>query len=125
MLKTSSTKSAEPRKNVVGIGGDSRARRDRDRLDGSGMNNIEIDDGKVGGNEVEKKDSKSFKSKKKESGFFTSGARMAFTKLRQAFIKTLILHHFDPKHHIQVKTDTSGYGIGGIFSQLTLDNLGQ
>ena len=29
------------------------------------------------------------------------------------------------ERHIQIKTDASGYAIGGIFSQLTLDNLGQ
>ena len=65
------------------------------------------------------------KSKKTESGFLTSGARKAFTELRQAFIKALILHHFDPERHIRIETDESGYAIGGILSQLTSDDLGR
>ena len=47
MLKTSSTESAEPKKGVVGVSGGSRAGRNRGRLDRSGINNIEFDDGKV------------------------------------------------------------------------------
>ena len=54
-----------------------------------------------------------------ELGFLTSGARRVFAKLRQAFIKAPILHHFDPEHHIRVETDVSGYIIGGVFNQLT------
>ena len=34
------------------------------------------------------------------------------------FVKTLILHHFDPESHIQIKTNASGYVIGGIPNQL-------
>ncbi len=56
--------------------------------------------------------------------FFTSNTRKAFTKLRQVFIETPILNHFDPKHHIRIKTDVSGYIIGEIFSQLISDDLG-
>ena len=66
-----------------------------------------------------------FKSKKTDSCFLTSGARMAFTKLRQAFIKALILHHFDLERHIRVETDISAYAIGGVLSQLTSDNSSQ
>ena len=33
MLKTLSTMSAEPKKGIVGVGGDSKAGRDRDELD--------------------------------------------------------------------------------------------
>ena len=58
-------------------------------------------------------------------GFLTPGARKAFTKLRQVFIKAPILHHFDPEFHIQVETDASGYTIGGVISQLTIDNSGR
>ena len=72
-----------------------------------------------------------FKSKKSSmlkktlrSNFSTSGARLAFTKLRQAFIKALIFYHFDSECHIRVETDVSGYAIGGVFSQLTLDDFG-
>ena len=32
--------------------------------------------------------------------FFTFGARQAFIKLRQIFVKSLILNHFDLEHHI-------------------------
>ena len=37
----------------------------------------------------------------------------------------MILHHFDPEHHIRVETDASGYAIGEVLSQLTSDDLGQ
>ena len=55
MLKTLSTKSAEPRKGVVGVSGDSRAGRDGGKLAGSGMDEVEVDGGEVGDNEVGKK----------------------------------------------------------------------
>ena len=57
-----------------------------------------------------------------ESGFLTSGARMAFTKFKQAFIKALVLHHFDLDHYIRVEMDVSGYTIGGVFSRMILDD---
>lgn len=57
--------------------------------------------------------------------FFTSGAKKAFTKLRQAFIEALILNHFDLEYHIQIETNVSSYDISAIFSQLILNNLGQ
>ncbi len=57
--------------------------------------------------------------------FLTLGARKAFTKLRQVFVEAPILNHFDPKRHIQIKTDASGYTIGGILSQLTLYDSNQ
>ena len=60
-----------------------------------------------------------------KSDFLIPGARLAFTKLRQAFVKALILHHFDLERHIQIETDVSDYGIGGVLGQLTLDDLGQ
>ena len=122
MLKTLSTESVEPRKSVVGVASGSRARRDWGGLDGSEMDNVEVDGGKV---EVGKKGWKSSESKKTELSFLTFRARMAFAKLRQAFIKAPILHHFDLERYIRVETDMSGYAIGGVFSQLTLDNLGQ
>ena len=50
------------------------------------------------------------------TGFLTPKARLAFTQLRQAFVKTLILHHFDPKSHIRIETDALGYAIGGVLS---------
>ncbi len=61
-----------------------------------------------------------------QSGLFlTFEARKAFTKLRQAFVKASILNHFDLKRHIRIETDASSYAIGGILSQLTLDNSGR
>ena len=47
--------------------------------------------------------------------FVIANAKKAFTKLRQMFIKALILNYFDPEHHIQIETDVSGYTIGEIF----------
>ena len=115
-------------KSGVGVSGDSRTGRDDSKLDRSGIGNNKVND--EVDDEVGKKDrnltkSKNlFKSKKTKSGFLTSGAKKAFTKLRQVFIKASILQHFDPKRHIQVQTDISGYAIGGVLSQLTSDNLG-
>ena len=77
------------------------------------------------------------KSRPEEAGtdFLTPKARLAFTQLRQAFVKAPIFHHFNPKSHIRIETDASGYAIGGVLSQLssgarpdgvvTKDDLGQ
>ena len=59
------------------------------------------------------------------SDFLTPGAKLAFTKLRQAFFKALILYYFDPDCHIWIETDALGYAIGGVLSQLILDDLGR
>ena len=56
------------------------------------------------------------------SDFLTFGAKLAFIELKQAFFKVPIFHHFDLKHHIQIETGALGYIIGGILSQLTLQN---
>ena len=58
------------------------------------------------------------------TGYLTPDAKRAFTQLRQAFTKAPILRHFDLECHIQIETDASGYAIGGVLGQLTLDNLG-
>ena len=50
------------------------------------------------------------------SDFLTSEARLAFTKLRQAFIKAMILYHFDSECHIRVETDASSYIIDRVFN---------
>ena len=55
----------------------------------------------------------------------SKGLIVDFLPYGYIFIKTLILNYFDLKYHIQIKTNTSDYIIGRIFSQLTLDNLGQ
>ena len=54
-----------------------------------------------------------------ESSFLTPDARRAFTQLRQEFTEAPILRHFDPERYIQIKTDASGYTIGGVLSQIT------
>ena len=59
------------------------------------------------------------------TGYLTPNTKQAFTQLRQVFTEALILRHFDPECHIRIETDISGYAIGGVLSQLTLDNLGQ
>ena len=46
--------------------------------------------------------------------FLISKVKLAFLRLRQAFTEASILHHFDLKRHIWIKTDASGYTIGDI-----------
>ena len=102
MLKTLSTKSTELRKGIVGVDSGSRAGRDRGGIDGSEINDVEVDDGKIEVDEIGKKARKTSKSKNSSKfktvglDFLTPGAKLAFTELRQAFLKALILHHFDP-----------------------------
>ena len=90
----------------------------------------------VGGNEfddeVEKnqkmsKSKKSFKSKKtiESSDFLIPKAKLAFIKLRQAFLKAPIYYHFDSKRHIRIEIDVSKYAMDRVFSQLTLYDLCQ
>ena len=55
--------------------------------------------------------------------FLIPSTKKAFNLLRQAFIKALILRHFDPKCHIQIETDPSSYAISEVLSQLTPDQL--
>ena len=132
ILKTSSNELAKLRNGKVGVGDDSKAGRDKSELDGG-----EIDSGEVGEDEVRKKFQKTSESKnltkskklskpKKalKSDFFTSRARLAFTKLRQTFFKTPILYHFDLKCHIWIETDVSGYAISGVLSQLIFNDSG-
>ena len=137
MLKTLSTNSAESRKSRVGVGGDSKAGRNgRYEFDGIEICNDKIDD--EVDNEFRKKGQKTsksknlFKSKKLskskktiELDFFTLGTRLAFTELRQAFVKAPIFHHFDSEYHIYIKTNAIDHAIGRVFSLLTLDDLGQ
>ena len=120
-------KSAEPKKGRDGVGRHSRARRG-----GSEMNDVKVDGGEIEGNEVGKKAQKTSKSKNLSksqktvgSDFLTPGAKLAFTKLRQTFLETPILHHFNPNRHIRIETDVSGYAIDRFLSPLTSDDLGQ
>ena len=112
-----------PGEGVVGVNGDSRARRDASKLDGSKLDGDEVDGGEVEVDEVEKKVRKTSKSKNSSksqktvsSDFLTPGAKLVFTELRQVFLKALTLHHFDPERHIRIETDASGYAISGVRS---------
>ena len=100
----------------VEVGGN-RAGRGGSKLDKSKLDGGEIDDDKVD-NEFGKKGQKTSKSKSTigSSNFLIPRAKLAFTKLRQAFFKAPILYHFDPEHHIRIETDVSGYAIGEVLS---------
>lgn len=55
--------------------------------------------------------------------FLTFRVRLAFIKLRPAFIKISILHNFNLKYDIWIETNALNYVISGVLSQLTLNNL--
>lgn len=38
--------------------------------------------------------------KRPETGFLIPRAKLAFVKLKQAFIKAIILYYYDPEYHI-------------------------
>ena len=126
MLKTSGSTepSTRPGEGVVGVGGDSRARRDVIKLDRSEFDSGEVDGGEVEVDEVGKKVQKTTKSKnssksKKTIGlldFLTPGAKLAFTELRQVFFKASILYHFNPERHIRIEMDVSAYAISRVLS---------
>ena len=59
-----------------------------------------------------------FDAKNTGPSFLTPKAKLAFNRLRLAFIKAPILWYFDPKYHILIETDASGYAIGDVLSQL-------
>ena len=117
-------KIAETREGGVGVTSDSRTGRGQSKIDRSGMDNVEVE---VEVDGVGKKVWNSSKSKKMVRclDFFNSGAKLVFTKLRQAFFKAPILHHFNPHRHIWIETDVSGYAIGGLLGQLTSDDSGR
>ena len=128
-MKTSESTESKtwPSEGGVGIGG-SRARRGGSKLDESKRCDDEVDGGEVEDDEVGEKVHERSKSKnlsKSTLDFLIPGAKLAFTKLKQAFLKAPILHHFDSERYIRIETDVSGYAISGVLSQLTLDNLGQ
>ena len=118
MLKISESTESKirPSESGVGVSG-SKARRGGSKLDGSRCDDNEVDGDEVEDNEVGTKVQKLSKSKKTVGlDFLTSGAKLAFTKLRQAFLKAPILHHFDLERHIRIETDISGYAICGVLS---------
>ena len=59
-----------------------------------------------------------FNVKNTGPSFLTPEARSAFNRLWLALTKAPFLRHFDPEYHIWIKTDASGYAIGGVLNQL-------
>ena len=59
----------------------------------------------------------------KEPTFLTPSTKKAFNQLKQVFTKVLTFQYFDLKWYIWIKTNASGYAIGGVLSQLTFDHL--
>ena len=125
MLKTSRNIESitRPRKSRTGIDNDSKAKCDgKCKLNNGEIGGDEVGSNKIGDDEFEKNDQKTSKSKKlskskkMESSFLTSGARLAFIKLRQAFVKALILYYFNLDCYIWIKMDTLGYAIGGVLT---------
>ena len=51
-----------------------------------------------------------------KSNFLISNAKKAFNHLKQVFIKTLILKHFDLENHIQIKVNILGYTKSALLS---------
>ena len=88
--------------------------------------------GRVDETVIDSSKSKNKKSKKlmcipniraiKKPNFLTLDAKKAFNHLKLAFIKALIFRNFDLKSHILIKTNASGYTIGGVLSQLNFDS---
>ena len=129
MLKTSGSIKSKiwPGEGKVGID-INRAGREGSMLDENKLDGGEVDGSKVKNNEVEKKVQKRLKSKnlsKSILDFLISGAKIVFTELRQVFFKAPILYYFYLEYHIRIEIDVSSYATGGVFSQLTLDGLGQ
>jgi hypothetical protein len=54
----------------------------------------------------------------------TEEARIAFAQLKDVFIKTSILLHFDSKRRIRLEIDAFDFAISGILSQL-IEETGQ
>lgn len=53
--------------------------------------------------------------------FLVSKAKTIFFSLWKAFVKVLIIYHFNPKCNILIKAHALGYIIDGILSQLVSD----
>ena len=70
---------------------------------------------------ITKKLKKKWKANSIGADFLTSDAKEIFIHLRKAFTKAPILRHFDSECHIRIEIDASGYAIGGVLSQMTLD----
>ena len=57
----------------------------------------------------------------RKPNFLTPNAKKTLNYLRLAFIKALILQHFDLKSHIWIETNRSDYTIDRVLSQLNID----
>ena len=105
-------------KGKVGVDG-SRTGYVGSKLDESKLDGGKVNSGEFKNDEVRKKVPKRSKSRnlsKSTLDFLTSGAKLAFTKLRQTFFKAPILHHFNPERDIRIEIDVSGYAIGEFLS---------
>ena len=100
-MKNSSTKSAKPRKSVIGFNDNRKKHGDRVELvHRNEVDFYEFDSNEIRDDEIKKNDQKMFKSKKLSKSkktvvsldFLIPRAKLAFNKLRQAFVKTQILH---------------------------------
>ena len=69
-------------------------------------------------NPSKRENSPNFDATKAGPSFLTLEARVTFSRLRLTFTEAPILRYFDPKCHIWIETDASGYAIGGVLSQL-------
>ena len=58
------------------------------------------------------------------SDYLAPATKKAFNHLRYTFTQAPVLQNFDLKWHIRIEIDVSGYAIGRVISQLTLDDLG-
>ena len=58
----------------------------------------------------------------KELNFLIPNAKKVFNHLQLAFIKALILLHFDLESYIQIKINILGYSIDRMLSQLNLNS---
>ena len=54
--------------------------------------------------------------------FLTPNAKKALNYLWLAFIKALILQHFDLESHILIETNASSYAIDIVLSQFNVDS---
>jgi hypothetical protein len=56
---------------------------------------------------------------KKDTAFhWLEEAHQAFLQLKKAFVEAPVLAQFDPDHKTILETDSSGYFIGGVLSQV-------
>ena len=97
----------QPGKGGARVNNESKAKRNnRYKLDSGEIDSNEIDSNEIKNDKVEKNDQKTskskklFKFKKTELSFFIFKARLAFTKLRQLFVKVLIFYQFDLECYI-------------------------